>query len=86
MSFNFYAKLSAIHAQEPLSGHTLLLDGDGSDQAAQAVIEHSRNTFCNKVCGNQRNRQRRNQSQQEQSQSDKLENEKQQSSRRLKTN
>ena len=46
--FNFYAKLSAIHAQEPLSGHTLLLDGDGSDQAAQAVIEHSRNTFATK--------------------------------------
>ena len=46
--FNFYAKLSAIHAQEPLSGHTLLLDSDGSDQAAQAVIEHSRSTFATK--------------------------------------
>ena len=44
-AFNFYAKLSAIHAQEPLSGQTLLLDNDGSDDVVNEVIEHSRNVF-----------------------------------------
>lgn len=47
-AFNFYAKLSAIHAQEPLSGQTLLLDNVGSDEVAKAVIEHSRATFATK--------------------------------------
>ncbi len=37
-AFNFYAKLSAVHAQEPLSGQTILLDNDGSDEVAKAVI------------------------------------------------
>ena len=46
---NFYAKLLAVHAQEPLSGRTLLLDNDGSDEVAKAVIEHSRATFATKV-------------------------------------
>ncbi len=44
-AFNFYAKLSAIHAQEPLSGRTLLLDSEGSDDVMKEVIEHSRNVF-----------------------------------------
>lgn len=47
-AFNFYAKLSAIHAQEPLSGHTLLLPDDGSGEIVQAVIDHSRTTFATK--------------------------------------
>lgn len=47
-AFNFYAKLSAIHAQEPLSGQTLLLDSGGSDNIVSAIIEHSRGTFATK--------------------------------------
>lgn len=47
-AFNFYAKLSAVHAQEPLSGQTLLLESDGSDEVAKAVIEHSRTAFATK--------------------------------------
>ena len=47
-AFNFYAKLSAIHAQEPLSGHTLLLDGGGSNEASEAAIKHSRSAFATK--------------------------------------
>ena len=47
-AFNFYAKLSAVHAQEPLSGQTLLLKSAGSDEAANVVIEHSRATFATK--------------------------------------
>lgn len=48
-AFNFYAKLSAVHAQEPLSGQTILLDNDGSDEVAKAVIEHSRAAYATKV-------------------------------------
>lgn len=48
-AFNFYAKLSAVHAQEPLSGQTILLDNDGSDEVVKAVIEHSRAAYATKV-------------------------------------
>ena len=48
-AFNFYAKLSAVHAQEPLSGQTILLDNDGSEEVAKTVIEHSRAAYATKV-------------------------------------
>ena len=47
-AFNFYAKLSAIQAQEPISGQTLLLGDEGNDSIMAAVIEHSRSTFTKK--------------------------------------
>ena len=47
-AFNFYAKLSAIHAQEPLSGQTLLLENDGNERIFESVIKHSRNEFATK--------------------------------------
>lgn len=47
-AFNFYAKLSAIKPQEPLSGQTLLLDDNGSLGIAQQAIELSRKLFAKK--------------------------------------
>lgn len=47
-AFNFYAKLSAVKAQEPLSGQTLLLADDGSNKARTKIIEHSRAVFAKK--------------------------------------
>lgn len=47
-AFNFYAKLSAVRAQEPLSGQTLLLTSGGSGKVRASIIEHSRNTFARK--------------------------------------
>jgi len=44
-SFNFYAKLSATLAQEPLSGHTLLITENGSSTVAKKVIKTSRKNF-----------------------------------------
>lgn len=44
-AYNFYAKLSAVQAQEPLSGQTLLLNDDGSDKVRLAAIKHSRAAF-----------------------------------------
>ena len=47
-AFNFYAKLSAVKAQEPLSGQTLLLANEGSDEVREAAIKHSREVFAKK--------------------------------------
>lgn len=44
-SFNFYARLSAIHSQEPLSGKTLLLEDAGSDSIAKKVIVSSQKLY-----------------------------------------
>lgn len=48
-SFNFYAKLSAVHTQEPLSGQTLLLPDDGKEDVAQEVIVYSRKHYASKL-------------------------------------
>lgn len=47
-AFNFYTKLSAIKAQEPLSGQTLLLEDDGSYKVRDAIVKHSRSAFAKK--------------------------------------
>lgn len=47
-AYNFYAKLSAIKAQEPLSGQTLLLESEGSKETAQAVKALSQVAFAKK--------------------------------------
>jgi hypothetical protein len=48
-AYNFYARISAMHAQEPLSGQTVLLDESGSSEVAAEVIHHSRETYGKKV-------------------------------------
>lgn len=47
-AFNFYAKLSAIQPQEPLSGQTLLLEDEGSVKVARRAVELSQETFAKK--------------------------------------
>ncbi len=47
-AYNFYARLSSVIAQEPLSGMTVLLDEDGSDAIAARVIEASRKQYAQK--------------------------------------
>jgi len=47
-AFNFYAKLSAIKPQEPLSGQTLLLEDEGSTEVAKRSIRLSQETFAKK--------------------------------------
>jgi len=44
-AYHFYAKLSALRAQEPLSGQTLLLAGTGNGQVATEAITASRHSF-----------------------------------------
>lgn len=41
-AYNFYARIAAVQSQEPMSGTTVLLENEGSDEIAQAVTEYSR--------------------------------------------
>jgi hypothetical protein len=47
-AFCFYARLSAIQPQEPISGQTLLLDDDGDDAIFKKSINFSRLMFAKK--------------------------------------
>jgi hypothetical protein len=44
-TFNFYMRIAALQAQEPLSGQTLLLGDDGSVETASKVKENSRHMY-----------------------------------------
>lgn len=44
-AYNFYARISAVHAQEPMSGVTVVLPDDTSESLAKEIIEHSRYTY-----------------------------------------
>lgn len=44
-AFNFYVKLSAMKAQEPLSGQTLLLEEEGSESIVHQAIKHSQQLY-----------------------------------------
>ncbi len=47
-AYSFYARLSSVIAQEPLSGQTLLLQEDGDTSVATAVIKASRRQYAKK--------------------------------------
>lgn len=43
--FNFYASLASTKSQEPLSGETIILEYEGSDEIAAKVRHSSRDTY-----------------------------------------
>jgi hypothetical protein len=47
-SYNFYARISAVRSQEPLSGETSLLNSDGSREVAERVKTSSRKLYAKK--------------------------------------
>ena len=47
-AYNYYARLAAVHAQEPLSGQTLLLENEGNEMVRDEIIKHSRKEFAKK--------------------------------------
>lgn len=47
-AYNFYARLSSVVAQEPLSGNTLLLADDENEAVADAAVEASRKYYAKK--------------------------------------
>lgn len=44
-AFNYYVKLSAIKAQEPLSGQTLLLNNEGNEKVLERIVDLSREQY-----------------------------------------
>lgn len=46
--FNFYMRASAIQSQEPFSGETIKLEGEGSEEIAEQVIKSSREHYAKK--------------------------------------
>jgi hypothetical protein len=44
-AYNFYARIAAIHAQEPMSGMTVLLGSSGSANLSRRAIEESRSSY-----------------------------------------
>jgi len=47
-AYNFYARISSQKSQPPVSGQTILLEGDGSKDIAKRVIEASRQAYGHK--------------------------------------
>lgn len=47
-AYNYYARLAAVHAQEPLSGQTLLLKSEGDEVIRDKIVKHSRKEFAKK--------------------------------------
>jgi DNA helicase HerA-like ATPase len=48
-AYNFYAKLSALNSQEPVSGETLLLKDEGSEYTARTVTAISQDTYASEI-------------------------------------
>ena len=48
LAYNYYARLAAVHAQEPLSGQTLLLENEGDEAVRDEIVKHSRKKFARK--------------------------------------
>jgi hypothetical protein len=47
-AYNYYIRISAITAQEPLSGETLLLENDGDQAIAELAVKTSREQYTRK--------------------------------------
>jgi hypothetical protein len=45
-AYNFFARLSAVRAQEPLSGKTVLLQDDGNIVVVDRVVKLSQKKYC----------------------------------------
>jgi hypothetical protein len=48
-AYNFYMRIAAVEAREPLSGMTLLLDSEPDDEVTRQVIAESRNKYGKRV-------------------------------------
>jgi DNA helicase HerA-like ATPase len=47
-AYSFYARIAAVHSQEPMSGSTILIDDPGSHEMVNRVIDFSRKTYAKK--------------------------------------
>jgi len=48
-AYSFYARIAAVHAQEPMSGITIVIRETGSDAAAKSVIQSSQQLYAKRI-------------------------------------
>ena len=48
-AYSYYVRISAVNAQEPMSGMTVVVDETGSETIAMQVIESSRELYAKKI-------------------------------------
>ncbi len=48
-AYSFYCRIAAVHAQEPMSGITVLLDSSGDELMAKEAVNYSRTTYGVKI-------------------------------------
>ena len=48
-SYSYYVRISAVTAQEPMSGVTVVVEGQGDESIAKRVIESSRALYTKKI-------------------------------------
>jgi len=48
-AYSYYVRISAVHAQEPMSGMTVVVDETGSESIAERVIKSSQELYTKKV-------------------------------------
>lgn len=48
-AYSYYVRIAAVHAQEPMSGVTIVVDGKESAEAARRVIESSRALYAKTI-------------------------------------
>lgn len=68
-TYNFYARLSAITPQEPVSGMTLLLEDKGSEEIVQKVIDASRANCATEYVAKKKSKSQPKQNEQKQEES-----------------
>ena len=56
-AYNFYARIAAVNAQEPMSGITVLIDKSGNEELARKAIHYSRNAYESKVADIKKDRE-----------------------------
>ncbi|MFZ2836384.1 MAG: hypothetical protein WAZ21_03615 [Candidatus Saccharimonadales bacterium] len=48
-AYSFYARIAAIHSQEPMSGMTIVVEEGGSESTAELVLKSSRKLYAKEV-------------------------------------
>lgn len=48
-AYSYYVRISAVHAQEPMSGITVVVDNAGSERTAELVVKSSRALYAKQI-------------------------------------
>ena len=48
-AYSYYVRISAVNAQEPMSGMTIVVEENGSESMAERVLKSSRELYAKKI-------------------------------------